>query len=109
MHLPVIHEQLSQMLLFLLVQRLIGKSAEVVYHLLEVHADEVHRCCWLKSLHFAHNNRAIVLLHLTVCDLVVNLLGLLCLSQVLLELLLMMILLIVLDGNHDLKLLIAGD
>lgn len=97
------------MLLFLLVQRLISKSAEVVYHLLEVHADEVHRCCWLKSLHFAHNNRAIVLLHLTVCDLVVNLLGLLCLSQVLLELLLMMILLIVLDGNHDLKLLIAGD
>lgn len=97
------------MFLFLLVQGLINKPSEIVYHLLEVHADEVYRSCRLNSLHFAHDDRPIVSFHLAVYNLIVNLLVFLRLSYFLLELLLTVFLLVILNGNHDLKLLGADD
>ena len=109
MHLPVVHQQFSQVLLFLLVQRVKGEPAEVADHSLQVHADEVYGCCWLKSLHLAEIDRSVILLHLAIYDLVVDLLMLLCLRHVLLELFLLVFILIVLDGNHDLELLMTHD
>ena len=97
------------MLLFFLIKRLKDKPTEIVCHLLEIHADEVYGSCWLKSLHFTHNDRSIVLFHLSIDNLFENLLVFLRLSYFLLKLFLRMILIVVLDGNYDLKLLIAGN